>query len=295
MTFVRIGGVAHHVVVEGSGPVCVLSAGLGLSWFDWDPVVPLLAPYRTVVRFDRPGHGLSAPAAAPPTAAGEADRIAALLDALDAGPATVVGHSIAGFHAEAFARLHPARTAALVLVDSSVEEHPRPSRTPAVSRALGALLSAAGVPAALGPAVRRLSVRRDPAPAELIRRVYRTSRVLRGTLLENAHYGAVAAGLLALRDSHPLPPGLPVTVLAAPDGSARWEQRQRTLARRLDASYEAAVPSGHLVMLDRPEAVARAVLHPGGSGHPGQPGHSGPPGGSGHPGPPGRSGGQVAA
>ncbi|WP_369334548.1 alpha/beta fold hydrolase, partial [Streptomyces chryseus] len=57
--FLDIGGAAHHVVVEGAGPVCVLSAGLGMSWFDWDPVVPLLAPFRTVVRFDRPGHGLS--------------------------------------------------------------------------------------------------------------------------------------------------------------------------------------------------------------------------------------------
>ncbi|MEU3749954.1 MULTISPECIES: alpha/beta fold hydrolase [Streptomyces] len=295
MTFVRIGGVAHHVTVEGSGPVCVLSAGLGLSWFDWDPVVPLLAPYRTVVRFDRPGHGLSAPAAAPPTAAGEADRIAALLDALDGGhqgghqgyqgddrgdqghqgdrgdqghhghrghpaPVTVVGHSLAGFHAEAFARLHPTRTAGLVLVDSSVEEHPRPARTDAVSRALGGALCAAGLPAALGPAVRRAAVRSDPASRALVRRVYRTSRVLRGALLENAHYGAVAAGLLDLRDRFPLPPGLPVTVLAAPDGSARWERRQRALARRLGATYEAVVPSGHLVMLDRPDAVARAVL-----------------------------------
>ncbi|MEU7294641.1 alpha/beta fold hydrolase [Streptomyces exfoliatus] len=269
MTFVRVGGVAHHVTVEGSGPVCVLSAGLGLSWFDWDPVVPLLAPHRTVVRFDRPGHGLSAPAAAPPTAEGEAHRIAGLLDALGLpGPVTVVGHSIAGFHAEAFARLHPDRTAALVLVDSSVEEHPRPGRTTAVARLLGAVLCAAGVPAALGPAVRRAAVRHaavrhDPAPADLVRRVYRSSRVLRGTLLENARYGDVAAGLLALRDRHPLPPGLPVTVLAAPDGSARWERRQRALARRLGAPYEAAVPSGHLVMLDRPDTVALAVLHPG--------------------------------
>ncbi|MFE1908224.1 alpha/beta fold hydrolase [Streptomyces gardneri] len=263
MTFVRIGGVAHHVTVEGTGPVCVLSAGLGLSWFDWNPVVPLLAPYRTVVRFDRPGHGLSAPASAPPTAAGEADRIGSLLDALGFGrrdPVTVVGHSIAGFHAEAFARLHPTRTAGLVLVDSSVEEHPRPARTAAVSRALGRALSAAGLPAALGPAVRRAAVRSDPASPALVRRVYRTSRVLRGTLLGNAHYGAVAAELLDLRDRFPLPPGLPVTVLAAPGGSARWERRQRALARRLDASYEAVVPSGHLVMLDRPDAVARAVL-----------------------------------
>ncbi|WP_432128264.1 alpha/beta fold hydrolase [Streptomyces sp. bgisy082] len=278
MTFVRIGGVPHHVVTEGSGPVCVLSAGLGMSWFDWDPVVPHLAPYRTVVRFDRPGHGLSAPAAAPPTAAGEADRIAAVLDALGLlGPAVVVGHSIAGFHAEAFARLHPDRAAGLVLVDSSVEEDPRPSRTTAPARALGAVLCAAGLPAALGPAVRDLAVRAatvrggaprpgptDPAPGPtdpvLVRRVYRTSRVLRGTLLENARYGAVAAELLALRDEHPLPPGLPVTVLAAPDGSARWERRQRALARRLGGRYEAAEPSGHLVMRDRPDAVARAVL-----------------------------------
>ncbi|WP_306330541.1 alpha/beta fold hydrolase, partial [Streptomyces venezuelae] len=152
--FRRIGGVAHHVLVDGSGPVCVLTAGLGLSWFDWDPVVPLIAPHRTVVRFDRPGHGLSQPAAGPPTAAGEAHRIAALLDALELpGPATVVGHSIAGFHAEAFARLHPDRTAALLLVDSSVEEHPRTPRAPgAVTGALGAVLSAAGAPAAHGPA-----------------------------------------------------------------------------------------------------------------------------------------------
>ncbi|MFJ3902181.1 alpha/beta fold hydrolase [Streptomyces sp. NPDC090025] len=274
-TFVRVGGVAHHAVVAGSGPVCVLAAGLGMSWFDWDPVAALLTPYRTVVRFDRPGHGLSQAGTAPPTAEGEADRIAGVLDALGlgaglgAGPVTVVGHSIAGFHAEAFARRHPARTAGLVLVDSSVEEHPHPVRpAPALARGLGALLAAAGIPAALGPAARALSVRRstrrrpgpDPAPRDLVRRVYRTSRVFRGTLDENAHYEAVAAQLLALRGTAPLPPGLPVTVLAAPDGSARWERRQRALARRLGARYEAVEPSGHLMMLDAPQAVARAVL-----------------------------------
>ncbi|MFE5634244.1 alpha/beta fold hydrolase [Streptomyces sp. NPDC056543] len=268
--FVRVGGVAHHAVVDGTGPVCVLSAGLGMSWFDWDAVVPLLTPTRTVVRFDRPGHGLSAPAAVPPSAAGEAHRVAALLDALSLpGPATVVGHSIAGFHAEAFARLHPARTAGIVLVDASVEEHARTPAAPALrtaaARGLGTLLAAAGVPAALGPAGRRTTVRLsrarggDPAPADLVRRVYSTSRVLHGTLLENTHYRAVAAELLALRERFPLPPERPVTVLAAPDGSARWAGRQRALARRLGARYEAVEPSGHLMMWDRPDAVARAV------------------------------------
>ncbi|MEE1751311.1 alpha/beta fold hydrolase [Streptomyces sp. SP18CS02] len=276
MGFVRVGGVAHHVVVEGGGPVCVLSTGLAMSWFDWDPVVPLLAPHRTVVRFDRPGHGLSGPAVVPPSAAGEAHRIAGVLDALglgpgEAGPATVVGHSIAGFHAEAFARLHPERTAGLVLLDSSLEEDarvpPAPGVRTAVARIAGAALTAVGAPAALGPLIRRGVVRlvrpgyaADPAPAALVRRVYATGRVFRGGLLENTHYRAVAAELLALRERHPLPAGLPVTVLAAPDQAARWTSRQRALADELDARFEAVPGAGHLMMLDRPDAVAGAVL-----------------------------------
>ncbi|MFI1399579.1 alpha/beta fold hydrolase [Streptomyces sp. NPDC020681] len=270
MTFVRIGGVPHHVVVEGDGPVCVLSAGLAMSWFDWDPVVPLLAPHRTVVRFDRPGHGLSGPAAVRPSAAGEAHRIAGLLDALSLqGPATVVGHSIAGFHAEAFARLHPDRTAAVVLVDTSIEEHARVPAAPALrtaaARALGSALSAVGAPAALGPLTRRATVRLsrtgggDPAPAALVRRCYSTSRVMQGALLENTHYRAVAAELLALRERYALP-DVPVTVLAATAGGRRWTARQRALALQLGARFAAVGPAGHLMMLDRPDAIARAVL-----------------------------------
>ncbi|MCP3817534.1 alpha/beta hydrolase [Streptomyces sp. A3M-1-3] len=284
MTFVRVGGVPLHVAVEGSGPVCVLSAGLAMSWYDWDLVVPLLTPFRTVVRFDRPGHGLSAPAAVPPTAAGEAHRIAGLLDALGLpGPATVVGHSIAGFHVEAFARLHPARTAAVVMVDGSVEEDARTPAAPALrtaaARTLGSVLTAVGAPAALGPLTRRAVVRvsrvprvsrtggGDPAPDALVRRCYRTGRVLRGALLENARYRDVAAELLALRERHPLP-DVPVTVLAGHDGGSgrwavRWLDRQAALADRLGARFEVAEPSGHMVMLDQPRSVARAVLsHP---------------------------------
>ncbi|MFE3496938.1 alpha/beta fold hydrolase [Streptomyces sp. NPDC059169] len=279
MTFVRVGEVSHHVVVEGSGPSCILSAGLAMSWFDWDPVVPLLTPHRTVVRFDRPGHGLSGPAVVPPSAVGEAHRIAAILDALGiTEPVTVVGHSIAGFHAEAFARIHPARTAGVVLVDSSIEEHARFPAAPAVrttvAHAVGSVLTAVGAPVVLGPLVRRGMVRLsrtgggDPAPAELVRRCYATGRVLQGALLENTHYRAVAAELLALRGRLPLRDGLPVTVLAAYDGRGgawgrRWLARQRALAAELGgARFEAVEPSGHLVMLDRPDAVARAVLMP---------------------------------
>lgn len=277
---VRVDGVPLHVVVEGRGPAVVLSAGLAMAWFDWDPVAALLvARGRTVVRFDRPGHGLSAPARTAPAtgAAVEARRIAALLDALGLpGPVTVAGHSIAGFHAEAFARLHPGRTAALVLVDSSVEEAPRTPLPAALrtgaARALGRAVTAAGLPAALGPALRRAAVRAsraggaaDPAARDLVRRCYRTGRVWQGALLENARYPDTAAELLALRAAHPLT--APATVLAAHPGTpgtaaARlWLRRQAALAERIGARFEVAEPAGHLVMLDRPDQVARAVLH----------------------------------
>ncbi|WP_375540775.1 alpha/beta fold hydrolase, partial [Streptomyces sp. TRM64462] len=103
-------------------------------------------------------------------------------------------------------------------------------------------------------------------------------------LLENAHYRAVAAGLLALRARHPLPAGAPVTVLAAPDAphqrdrqpapdapdapesphlrhrTDRWTLRQRGLARTLGGRFVLVPDAGHLLMLDRPDAVAAAVL-----------------------------------
>ncbi|MEV0123528.1 alpha/beta hydrolase [Streptomyces sp. NPDC050703] len=266
MTFVRIGGVPHHVRVTGSGPVCVLSAGLGLGWFDWDPVVPLLAPHRTVVRFDRPGLGLSGHARVAPTLRAEAARISQILDAVLGGAprATVVGHSLAGFHAEAFARLYPRRTAGLVLVDSSVEERarvivPRGVRTGGAG-VCGALLGAVGVPRAVGPALRR---RLAPTPWASL---YGSRRVWRASLMEYVTYGDAAAELSRLRRDVPLGAGLPVTVLAAAAGPSErgWVARQRGLASGLGGSLRVLRPCGHLVMRDRPGDVAEAVL---GGGH----------------------------
>ncbi|WP_380279435.1 alpha/beta fold hydrolase [Kitasatospora purpeofusca] len=277
--FLRIDGTPLHVRVEGQGPVCLLTGGLGSSWFDWDLVVPFLAPYRTVVRFDRPGYGLSAPEPADrplPTAVGEARRIRAVLDALALpGPCTVAGHSLAAFHVEAFARLYPERTAGLVLLDGSVEPEPRPRPAPGLrdlaARAAAGAATAAAVPYLLGPAARRLAARattvrrEDLAPAPLVRRCYRTGRSLRALLRENTRYLDMAAELAGLRRTDPLPADLPVTVLAADDGlrgrrTEEWLTAQRELAALLGAEYRSTAPAGHLVMFDRPDAVASAVL-----------------------------------
>ncbi|MFE0102176.1 alpha/beta fold hydrolase [Streptomyces sp. NPDC059009] len=239
MTFVRIGGVPHHAQVtgDGAGPVCVLSAGLGLPCSHWDSVVPLLTGAGwTTVTFDRPGVGRSAPARTAPALGAEADRIAHVLDALGLGArrVTAVGHSLAGFHVEAFARRHPGRTAGLVLVDSSVPFH----RGGRQVRPLPARAARLGVARAAGQVVRGAG----------------------GGLMEYATYGEVAQQLTALRDQLPLPAGVPVSVLAAYAGGSRgWLEQQRGLAERLGASYEVAYGSGHLVARDAPGQVAEVI------------------------------------
>lgn len=266
-SFVRIDGVPHHVDVVGDGPVCLLSAGLGLAWREWDPVVALLARTRTVVRFDRPGLGLSGPPRGAPTLAGEAERIGLVLAAVGFGgvAVTVVGHSLAGFHVEAFARLRPGRTAGVVLVDSSVAQSARGVAGRGVrvgaARVGGALLAAVGVPRAVGPPARGLVG--GPAPREL-RSLYGASRVWRAGLVEYATYADVARELAALRRDRTMPPGAPVKVLAAstsrPPGSDPWLTHQRALATTLDADFRALIPAGHLLMRDRPHEVSEAIL-----------------------------------
>ncbi|WP_101783155.1 alpha/beta fold hydrolase [Nonomuraea indica] len=110
----------QHVLAEGAGPAVLVSAGPGGAWFHWDLVARELARGHLVTRFDRPGLGLSPASPVPPTLYGEAARLAAL-----APPhpqrVTVVAGSVAAWHAEAFARLHPLRVSGLVLVNPACE------------------------------------------------------------------------------------------------------------------------------------------------------------------------------
>ena len=72
------------------------------------------------VLFDRPGTGWSDPGPFPRRTATEADELARLLErAGERGPFVLAGHSYGGLLAANFARRHPDRTAALVLLDAS--------------------------------------------------------------------------------------------------------------------------------------------------------------------------------
>ncbi|MEV5705191.1 alpha/beta hydrolase [Actinoallomurus sp. NPDC052274] len=268
-----VGGDHLHVVAEGTGkPPLLLSAGLGGAWFDWIPVVSLLRDAYRVIAFDRPGLGGSPPVRRAATLRAEADRLAALTRWAGA-PVILVAHSFAGFHAEAFARLHPELVGGMVLVDPSAEPRPpkysRPlTRLEPLARLAGTVAGATGVARLAGPAAYRLAMRLlttrgNVAPPEYVQAVCTRGHVLGTLLAEDSVYRQMAADLLTLR-CHRGFPDIPLRVITAlgdmRGGRDAWRRAHADLAALSPRGRQVVLPDvGHLVQIDRPEVVAQAV------------------------------------
>ncbi|MEV0379880.1 alpha/beta fold hydrolase [Nonomuraea sp. NPDC050643] len=240
-----------HVLEQGSGPAVLITAGPAGAWFHWDAVAGELTGRHRVIRFDRPGLGLSPRPPAPPTLYAEAARLAALSPA-HPEQVTVVAHGVACWHAEAFARLHPLCLAGLVLVDPARVDERRPlAAAEAAGRwlpALGGTWGATAVARVAGPAAHRL-LAGHPDPSG----VYRMGKVpaaVAGEWLARRH---MAADLRRLRAEKPFP-AVPVTVIAT-DGR---DCRER-LAGDLCAELVRLTRTGRGIPLLDPRAVAQAV------------------------------------
>src|SRR5215470_7110739 len=60
-TFLKVHGILHHYVIEGSKdkPILVFANSLGSDLRIWDGVVAHLAGEFRIIRYDKRGHGLS--------------------------------------------------------------------------------------------------------------------------------------------------------------------------------------------------------------------------------------------
>ncbi len=250
---IHVLGSEVHLVADGpaDAPPVVLTSGLAGAVADWDAVTRLLTPSARVLRFDRPGTGLSTPSPEEPSARRETAVLDAVLDFAGA-PAVLVGHSLAGLHVEACARLRPARVRGAVLVDPSLAPPGigRPTDLGAVFATALVRLGAADLAARCAGPLLRLAGR-PPARAAVV--------------AELAGYADLVAEVDALRGTHPLP-DVPWLVLTAGGtlGGARSARRILTAHESMAAFAPRGMlrivrDSPHLVQLHSPAAVADAV------------------------------------
>ncbi|TDD38922.1 alpha/beta fold hydrolase [Nonomuraea terrae] len=241
-----------HVVEEGTGPTVLITTGPGAAWFHWDAVAVALAAGHRVIRFDRPGLGLSPRSPAPPSLYAEVARLAALSPD-HPEQVIVVAHGVACWHAEAFARLHPLCLAKLVLVEPACPGGRRP--LPAARSAgrwlpaLGGTWGAAALARLTGPAAHRL-LTGLPDPSG----VYRMGKVPAAVAGEWLARRDMAADLLRLRADKPFPP-VPVTVI---DAYERDGCRER-LPGDLGAALVRLPAAGRPVPLRDPDVIVEAV------------------------------------
>lgn len=105
--------------VQGSGAPVILIHGLGLNRDMWQWQLPALTAEFRVIRYDLLGHGESVK----PPGSYEMDQmveqLADLLTQLGIEHAAIVGFSLGGLIARAFALAHPEQTSALVILNSA--------------------------------------------------------------------------------------------------------------------------------------------------------------------------------
>jgi pimeloyl-ACP methyl ester carboxylesterase len=121
MPTLQLHDIRLYYEIAGQGDPVVFIHGLGSSARDWEYQVPFFAPRYRVVVFDVRGHGRSDKPTGPYSVPLFAQDAAALIRALEAAPAHVVGISMGGMIALQLAVDEPALVRSLVVVNSGPE------------------------------------------------------------------------------------------------------------------------------------------------------------------------------
>lgn len=280
-------GRALNFRCAGQGaPTVLLESGYAADSLAWGRVKALLAKSFRVCSYDRAGAGFSDPGPLPRDGAAIArDLDRGLSAARIPGPYILVGHSAGGLYVRLFSNRRPSDVVGMVLVDPSVEHQDRRFAAmfgqgaagvgPLRDRAAQCLAAAqAGkLPAAEPPLDRCVPAPRDSQTAAVnaARRAEAqrpSTWQARVSELDNL-WGATSDELDAGRRSYG---DLPLIVLtadgtyaAAPEPARQpladlWWGLHREVARRSTRGESRRVErSSHMMMLDRPDAIAEAV------------------------------------
>lgn len=241
----------------GRGMPLVLLHGVGLDHTLWDDLAPLLETEFDVLRYDLLGHG------AAPGIAGTADiqdfiaQLDAELDLAGWPAACVLGYSMGGLIAGAYAVARPQRVTRLVLLSTVFQ------RTPDEVQAVMARLSAARTQD--GQAAASVSLQRWFTPAYLAARPDRVAAVGQRLLRNDRAHFLAAYRLFAQGDqilARAAPDiACPALVMTGAQDVGSTPRMTRGLARALpDARARVIDGQRHMLPVEAPAIVA-AALH----------------------------------
>jgi pimeloyl-ACP methyl ester carboxylesterase len=260
--FVPVDDGDMHVAEDGApgAPDVLLIHGTAASMAWWDPVVPKLAGAFRVIRVDLLGHGRSSSPASGYDLPAQARRVGAVLDRLDAGQVTVVGHSTGGSVATALAEQRPGMVTALVLIDIG------PSLDAFAGNSLAGRLLLAPLPGRLLWALRTEGLIRKALRTAFTRPVDIPESIIRATLGMTHH--AVAGTSRASDDylrQQTLPArlaalGLPVLVIFGTDDQ-RWRSSSAAAYHDVPgACVQLLTGVGHTPMMEAPQITGKLLL-----------------------------------
>ena len=272
---------------SGAGsPTVIFESGFEGTSMAWYKVAPLIAKSRRACAYDRAGSGFSDAGPLPRDGASIAKDLDQGLKAAGiGGPYVMVGHSAGGLYVRLFADRRPRDVVGMVLVDPSVEHQdtrfaaafgPGAGALTALHDRVARCLAAAernGLPSGdpqLAPCVpprrpQESVAAYDARLAQAVRpAAWRTQLSELDTLwtttsdqmdLGRSSYGDMPLIVLTATTTYAGPPG------SANEAAGRlWTSLHREIAARSSRGEEQAVAgSGHLMMLDRPDAIAAAV------------------------------------
>jgi pimeloyl-ACP methyl ester carboxylesterase len=252
MEYIQIDGVRIAFFQRpGTGTPVVLLHGFPFDHTIWQSVIPFLPPDAWLILPDLRGHGQSA---APPgiySMSRLADDVAAILGYLRVRKAILVGHSMGGYVALAYARGYPKYLAGLGLVASRADADSPEGR--AARYKLVDEIPERGLSVLADAMLPKLTT--DEGLAAKLRDVILGAKV-DGVL-------GVLQGMAERPDSSSLLADLKVPLMAVLGGQDKLiprEQAQRlgTLAPGLKM---VEVPdAGHMPMMESPESTAKAIL-----------------------------------
>ncbi len=257
VTSFSVDGADIEVVSDGNGDAIVLIHGFPLTREIWNAEASDLAQTHRVIRLDLRGMGRSSVTDGPYLMETLAADIAAVLDALSVDRATIVGHSLGGFVALAFARMYTERVTRLGLICSRLG-----ADSPEIAGFRNDLADRLERENSIEPAVEayisrifsNATLRNDSSLIERVRAIARTN--------EPRGAAAMLRGMAQRVDSYDIAAELqmPVLIVAGAGDKVVPLDEAEEMRRAFPAAHLRVMESsGHLPMLEEPAALTAAL------------------------------------